>query len=331
MIVLGLDQKIRRRSAGAGDLGADAGVGRLERAVGQVRPIGPDRGVEGIGASRIDVVSDRLDPLDVRPEPRLTGEVEREMDAQAPGRRHGIDEPGKRRADAEGKVVAPGQMQRRDLLGRHALDRAGDGLRAEAGRVDDEPGFERHRLGPAALDRDAGAGRSAGDDGRLEREHRAMRLGVAQQGEHEGVAVDDAGRRGQKRALGCERRLERPRLLSGEPNEVADAVGLALGLERGELFRLGFARRDDQLAATPVRDAVVAAECVQQGLALDAQPCFYQPSRVVDAGVDDLAVARACSRADGVLRLDDDHLPAFEGQRAGDGKADDAGADDETV
>ena len=53
----------------------DSGEVRPQRAVRQIGPIGPDRGIEGFGAPRIDVVVDRLHPFDVWSKPRLPAEV----------------------------------------------------------------------------------------------------------------------------------------------------------------------------------------------------------------------------------------------------------------
>src|SRR5260221_3815692 len=82
-----LDLEVRRRLARPGGLRPDAGVARQQRAVGQPRPVAPDRGIEALGALRIDRVVDALDPLDIGPEARLPGHVERDVHAKAAGLR----------------------------------------------------------------------------------------------------------------------------------------------------------------------------------------------------------------------------------------------------
>src|SRR5258707_14858900 len=81
-------------------------------------------------------------------------------------------------------------------------------------------------------------------------------------------------------------------------------------------------RRDDQLAAAAMRDAVVAAILIKRALAADAHPRHLAPRRIIDAGVDHLAVARRCYGADTFRRLQDDHLAACPRQAPRDGKAD---------
>jgi hypothetical protein len=52
----------------------------------EVRPIGADRGVEGLRSSGIDGIVDHVHPLDVGPKLGLSGEIEGEMHAEAPAR-----------------------------------------------------------------------------------------------------------------------------------------------------------------------------------------------------------------------------------------------------
>ena len=167
------------------------------------------------------------------------------------------------------------------------------------------------------------------DDRRRERDHRPMRLRVTLERQHEGVTVDDAGRGRKQRAVRPQRRLERAGLRAAEAEEVVDAVRLRLCLERRKLGDLALVGGDDQLAAAPVRHAVLAAEAVKHRLALDAQPSLGKAGRVIDPSVDDFAVARAHPRPDGVFRLDDDDLAASPRQRARDRETDNTGADNE--
>ena len=69
--------------------------------------------------------------------------------------------------------------------------------------------------------------------------------------------------------------------------------------------------------------AIFAAEAIQHLLSLDAQMRFGQADRIVDAGVNDLAVSRSYPRADGVFRLDNYDLPPGARERSGDRQPDD--------
>ena len=98
-----------------------------------------------------------------------------------------------------------------------------------------------------------------------------MVLGVALVGEHQAVAVDDAGRGREQRAAvqntsGSSSR-DRGRL---QPFEIGHAVGRGLGADLLERRLLGLGGGDDQLAAAPVRHAVLGAVGVELVLAGDA-------------------------------------------------------------
>ena len=98
-----------------------------------------------------------------------------------------------------------------------------------------------------------------------------------------------------------------------------------------ERLVLGLVRGDDQLAAAPVLDAARLGVAVEELLALDAGPRLQAARRVVDAGVDHLAVARAGLGADRVGALEDDDLAPGRGQPLRDREPDDAGPDDDAV
>src|SRR2546423_9926 len=71
------------------------------------------------------------------------------------------------------------------------------------------------------------------------------------------------------------------------------AVGARRGGNPGQLGKLPLAGGDDELAAAPMGDGALATELVQALAARDAQTCLERAARIVDAGVDQLAVARA--------------------------------------
>ena len=89
--------------------------------------------------------------------------------------------------------------------------------------------------------------------------------------------------------------------------------------------------RDDQLAAVAMRDAVVAAVSVERVLAAHAHPRHQAAGRIVDAGMDHLAVARRRHGADAFRGLQHDDLAAGLRQPPRHGKADHAGADDDAI
>ena len=183
---------------------------------------------------------------------------------------------------------------------------------------------------PVSIDEPALVG-APREDRRLERDHRAMGLGVAAQGDHEGVGVDDPGRGRQQRALRVERGLERARLRAAQPDEIGHAVGLGLGFERGELADFSLVHRHQELAASLVGHAELLGERVEHRLALDAEPRLVEPGRIIDAGMDDFAIARTHTLADSAFALDDDDLAPGERERTRHGEPDDARADDETL
>jgi len=73
------------------------------------------------------------------------------------------------------------------------------------------------------------------------------------------------------------------------------------------------------------------SQWIEQPSSGDAQRRLQRPRRIVEAGVDDLAVARAGAVADAVGRLDDDRLAAAERELAGAREADDTAADDDGI
>ena len=116
-----------------------------------------------------------------------------------------------------------------------------------------------------------------------------------------------------------------------EPDEIGDAVGVGLGFKRRELVDLRRVHRNEELAASLVRDAEFLAKRVQHRFAVDAKPRFVEGRRIIDSGVDNFAVARTDPYANPALALDHDHLAPCPRERPRNGKPDNAGADDETL
>jgi hypothetical protein len=80
-----------------------------------------------------------------------------------------------------------------------------------------------------------------------------------------------------------------------------------------------------------MRNSELLAECVQHCFAVDAEPRLVEPWRIIDASMDDFAVARTDACANPTLAFDDDHLPPGPSERSRDGETDDACADDQTL
>ncbi len=112
------------------------------------------------------------------------------MHAETVHLRRRIDQAAERRAAVQREIIALRVKRLRDRAA--ALDRARDARGVEAGRVDDRADVKLHRLGAADVDLEPVAGPPRRDEGGVESEARARRLGVAAQSEHVGVAVDDA-------------------------------------------------------------------------------------------------------------------------------------------
>src|SRR6185295_18794721 len=118
-------------------------------------------------------------------------------------------------------------------------------------------------------------------------------------------------------------RLQTPRLRCLEPLQIHHAVGRRLGLQRREVADLRRGGGHYQLADAAVADAARLAVVIEPLAPGHAQPRFPAAGRIVDAGVDDLAVARAGLAADGVAALEQDDLAAAARERPADGQPDD--------
>ena len=112
---------------------------------------------------------------------------------------------------------------------------------------------------------------------------------------------------------------------------VVDAIGFGMRPDRLQLFGFLWRRRDDQLAAIAMRNAVVAAILVERVLAADAHLRHQAAGAVIDAGVDHLAVARGGHGADAFGGLQHDHFAARLRQPPCDRKADHPRSDDDAI
>ena len=147
--------------------------------------------------------------------------------------------------------------------------------------------------------------------------HAACVFESALQGQHQCVAVDDAGAGGVQCRRTVQRGLHGTCLGAFKPAQVVDAIGLGLACNGLELAALRLIRCHDELATALMGNAAFTAVGVETLPAFDAQTGFQRTFGIVNAGVDDLAVARAGARANGFSRLQHHDLPALQRQRPG--------------
>ena len=132
------------------------------------------------------------------------------------------------------------------------------------------------------------------------------------------MAVEHAGFRRRQRADAEQFRLQRARGIAADQFEPLDAIGLALHLERldpGKFFRIG---GHNELAALIMGDTMRGAELVEHAPAAGRVASPQRAGRIIDAGMDHLAVARRDAVADTAGRFGDDHFMAAQRRGAGD-------------
>ena len=334
MLGFGLNEEIGGRLVRAADLGADAGVARLQRAIGQAGPIAPDGGAEGLAPAGVHhQVIGRLHPLHVGAELGLTAQVQREVHAQAGqvrvGIGRGVDQALKGCSPTQGEVVALGEPGLGHRAGPGGGQQSGQGAGRQTRRVHHGAGQQAGAVGgvhPQTIGLRL-HGRHVGVAGH----HASGVFQVALQGQHQAVAVHDAGGRRPHRGQAVQLGLQGAGLLTREQAQVVHAAGLGALHEGGQGVALGRGGGHDELAAALVRHGALLGVGVQQVAPAHTKPCFQRTGRVVQPGVDDLAVARAHTGADGGLALQHHHLAARQGQGPRHGQAHHAGSDHQHV
>ena len=162
-------------------------------------------------------------------------------------------------------------------------------------------------------------------DLRAQRQRTTGALHVALQRQHQRVAVDDAGAGRPQRLGGMHLGL-----VAAQGGRVPalhrHAVGTGAALEALQGRVLVAVGRHHHLAAGPVRHAAAGAIGVEQLLAAHTQPRLGAAGGVVQAGVDDFAVARTHALADAIGRLNDHGLQPAQRQDTRHGQPHHSGA-----
>lgn len=125
----------------------------------------------------------------------------------------------------------------------------------------------------------------------FKRDHGAMVFGIALISQHDAVAVDNAGRWRHQGGGAGQRRFHLPRGVAADFIEIIDPVVGGLHFDVGKGLDFLFTGGDDQLAAIGVRDTVGLAIFVELPFSGNAESRLQAILGVVDAGVDDFAVA----------------------------------------
>jgi hypothetical protein len=123
----------------------------------------------------------------------------------------------------------------------------------------------------------------------------------------------------------CEATL--PRIGACEPDEVGYIIGSRGGGNAFEDSSLALGAGDNELPTLAVLNAAIATELIEELAPSETKPGFERSRRVVDAGVNNLAVARTDAGAGLCFSFQDDRFQTASCQAARDGQAHDPGTD----
>ena len=193
--------------------------------------------------------------------------------------------------------------------------------RGAQSRAVDENARAHRRLAAIDTDRRTLSVQHHTRDGAARGEGCAVRFRFSEQREHQGLRIDDARERGVQGCFARKLRFDALRLRAAERDQI-HAIGARGGGDSLQRRQLRGRARDDQLAAAPVRDAVLAAELVQPFTAGNAQACLERVARIVDTRVYHLAVAGARTRTKARFRFQHERLVPLQRELARDGEPD---------
>ena len=319
--------EVRLRLTRAVQLGPYAGVVGRQRVVEQSRPKAAHIGGELARLGRIDGIVLAVHIGQVRPEHRLPAQVFAIVGAQRARDRRRIDQPVERRPSRQAEIDALAIVRLRDPACRIAVDAPGGVLGLKPRSRDQKARGQNGAARSARRDAEAAAGQRLGPLERRPDHDRPSRvLDLALQRQHIAVAVEHTALGGQQRRLDPQLGLHRQGLSRREPLHAFHVVGDRLikdGVQPLDLVRLG---RDDQLAALPVLDLVAFQKGIEGAPPLDAEPRLQRASRIIEAAVNDLGVARRHPLTDRAFLFQDQHRQSPRRERTTAGQADRAGA-----
>ena len=114
------------------------------------------------------------------------------------------------------------------------------------------------------------------------------------------------------------------RAASRQQLQIVDAIGFGMRPDRLQFFGFARCRRDDQLSAIAMGNAVARAILVKLAFTAYAHPRHQAAGLVIDAGMDHLAVPRGGDRADALSRFQHDHFATGLGEAPRDRQTDHA-------
>lgn len=209
MLLGAVDAEVGGGFAGAADFGAHTGVGRLQAAAGQVGPILAHGGFEMGAILRVDGVIDLIDPAETRAKAGLAGQIQGQMHTQVGALpRHWVDQVRKRRPARQAEISPLRIKRRRDVAGIDT-ERPGHLTSVQPRRVDDLADAHRTRHGPAQThDPIACWLHLSPFDGGAQHQGGTVVFGLGEQGQHQGVAVENAGGGAEQGRLTAQRGLQ---------------------------------------------------------------------------------------------------------------------------
>ena len=248
------------------------------------------------------------------------------MDPEVAAARLGdrVDEPADGRLSPQAEVLALRVVYPAAAPGRVDAGQSRHRVGVEAGGVHHCPRLYARVVAVSEDDTVRISSRSDPRGRGVEDDDGAVLLGGAAVERHQGVGVDDAGGGGEESGRRPHRGLHGGHFIPGEHPQVPDPALLRVLPYRLELFRLAIVRRDHDLARRTPGDGVFGAELPQEAVPLDAEARLHGSGGVIEAGVDDLAVAARCLLAERGVLLDDGDVEAREGELARAGQSDHA-------